>query len=225
MPKEIVHWRIAELAREKLREDGFLRKIINKYYSEYLIGSIAFDIPYYDFFSSDTEKIAEIGSKLHGHGLEFAQTHYNEILKYYGVPLPEYVLAFIAGSFCHAITDIFYHPVVIYHVKDSVKEHRQFETNLDLYYLGETETSICKLLNRIKTEKKNFETLVSLFIFGKYNARVSLILLKYKFLQFAIRKKCFYYIVKTLNFLLKNKFSDILPLFYKNFKKQSSFLS
>jgi len=50
MPKEIVHWTIAEIAKEKLKGESKLLNIIDNFYSEYLTGSIAFDIPYFDFF-------------------------------------------------------------------------------------------------------------------------------------------------------------------------------
>ena len=222
MPKEIVHWSIAELIRLNLKEDSVLRKSIDENYSEYLIGSIAFDIPYYDFFSEKSEKL---GSSLHGLGKDFAQTNYFRMLEFYGEELPSYVISFIAGNFCHAITDIVYHPVVDYYSGGDIKKHRQFETNLDLFYLGRGNLrchSLSKILKFIK-DKRKFRLMLSLFIYGneKKAYKVSIMLLKYRIFQYIVRKKVFFYLFSFLNFVFKNKIDGILALFYGDFSHKT----
>ncbi|MGC8771751.1 MAG: zinc dependent phospholipase C family protein [Brevinematia bacterium] len=227
MPKEIVHWAIAEIARQNLSENSLLKKAIDNHHSEYLIGSIAFDIPYYDFFARDSKEMNKVGSRLHGINLKKAETHYVEIITYYGKNPPEYVWAFIAGSFCHAITDITFHPVVNSIAKDSIEKHRKIETELDLFYLDRVKLpsmSMSKILSRIRIKRNDFLTLLSLFIFGKnknFNEKVSSILIKYKLFQYIIRKRFFHFLFNIINSMYKNRFKEFLPLFYKNFKKRN----
>lgn len=209
MPKEIVHWSIAEIVRQKLK-DGFLKKDINDFYSEYIIGSIAFDIPYYDF----SKKMAELGSSLHGKNTKFANTNYEKIANHYKNP-PEGLFSFIAGTICHALTDINFHPIVFYYTNDKIDAHRKFETKLDLFYLDKVNLPTYSLATLIKTVKsKEFYNFLSLFIFGRIEKKTKLKtnLLKYSLFQYLIRKKLF---SDLLNLFHLN---HILTLCYEDFK-------
>lgn len=225
MPKEVVHWTIAELARRE-EKTGRLFEIINNYYCEYLIGAVAFDIPYHDFLSCETMKTAEIGKRLHGIDLEKAYTNYNKLFEFFE-NIPDSLWAFVAGTFCHALTDIVFHPFIIYISKNSVEEHRRIETMLDLFYIDRVKiygnASFKKMLKDIKTDRKAFIEFISLFIFGEaknYIAKTSTLLCKYKIFQSMIKKKYWYSIMKFLNFVLGGRISSILALFYGDFKKK-----
>lgn len=209
MPKEIVHWSIAEIVREKLK-DGFLKNDINNFYSEYIIGSIAFDIPYYDF----SKKMSEIGSFLHGKNSKFANTNYEKIANHYKNP-PEGLFSFIAGTICHALTDINFHPIVFYYTNDEINAHRKLETELDLFYLGKVNLPTYSLEAFVKTVKsKEFYNFLSLFIFGntKEKTKLKINIFKYSLFQFLIRKKWF------SNLLNLFHLNAILTLCYGDFK-------
>jgi len=228
MPKEIVHWTIAEIAKEKLKGESKLLNIIDNFYSEYLTGSIAFDIPYFDFFSSNMKEMIEIGKNLHGIDKDFAQTNYEKMIDFYISDIPKGFWAFVAGTFCHALTDIYYHPVVAYYTKDSVKSHREFEVKLDLHYLNRTNLpgngSLNKIIKGIMMKKRDFLTMLAMFIFGKnreLTKKVSDNLFKYRSVQFLIRQKWAYYLFGILNILSFGNLSDILALFYKDYQPKN----
>ncbi|MEJ5283809.1 MAG: zinc dependent phospholipase C family protein [Brevinematia bacterium] len=209
MPKEIVHWSIAEIVRQKLK-DGFLKNEINNFYSEYIIGSIAFDIPYYDF----SKKMGELGSSLHGKNTKFANTNYEQIANHYKNP-PEGLFSFIAGTICHALTDINFHPVVFYYTNDEIDAHRKFETELDLFYLDKVNLPTYSLATLVKTVKsKEFYNFLSLFIFGRIGEKRKLKtnMLKYSLFQYLIRKKWFSNLLKLF------RLNGILTLCYGDFK-------
>ncbi len=212
MPKEIVHWTIAELSYRKLK-DGFLKSEIENHHSEFLIGAIAFDIPYYDF----SKKMTDIGCKLHGKDKKNAETHYDKLLGM--TEKPEGFWAFIAGTICHAITDINYHPFVFHYTLDVVEKHRELETNLDLFYLERVffpHYSLSKLIKSIKMDRNVFYKILSTFIFGdeKQIKKVKINLIKYKIIQYMIRKKFFYTLLELL------KLNNIKSLCYGEFKKK-----
>ncbi|MCX7820952.1 MAG: zinc dependent phospholipase C family protein [Brevinematales bacterium] len=212
MPKEIVHWTIAELVRQKLK-DGLIKQEINNFYSEYLIGAIAFDIPYYDF----SKKMSELGSKLHGKDKRYAETNYDKIWNYYQ-SIPPGLFSFVAGTICHALTDINYHPIVITYTNDIISKHRKFETELDLFYIGKIQLQTYSLKKLIdSTKSKEFYQFLSLFLFGdsEHIVKVKSNLFKYSIFQYLIKKRFFFNLTKLL------MLTSINALCYKELKHKS----
>jgi hypothetical protein len=147
MPKDITHWAIATAALKNVSSKRF-KGIINNNYAAFLAGAVAYDIPYYasgKFSHVLSQKADEL------HGVETGKVWEPIIHLIQGSAeedkdITDILLAFVLGCISHVIIDSSYHPFIYYFTgnyydKDLAKRniaiinHRQFESQLDLYYL------------------------------------------------------------------------------------------
>ena len=148
MPKEITHWAIATTASKNVNYKR-IKCVIDENYTSFLAGAVAYDIPYYSRGKSSSILVKK-ADELHGVKTCNVWEPIINLLQNYSVDedgdIPNVILSFILGCISHVIIDSLYHPLIYYFTgnyydKDinkrnkAVFEHRQFESQLDLYYL------------------------------------------------------------------------------------------
>ena len=151
MPKDIMHWVVAEKAAAGLRGTR-LGNAALAYPNALKMGAVFPDMPLYLTGRSGLARVARaIGNAYHGiHGedtYDLPRTLLNANLQSDSPAL----LAFLAGVACHLQTDIAFHPLVFFLTGDyndpdpgkrslAVRAHRRFEVLLDLH--------LCHMLNK-----------------------------------------------------------------------------
>ena len=143
MPKEITHWAIATTARKNVYYNR-IKCVIDENYASFLVGAVAYDIPYYSRGKS-SRILTKKGDELHGVETCKVWEPIINLLQNYSVDedgdIPDFILAFILGCISHVIIDSRYHPLIYYftgnyydediHIRNiAVFEHRQFESHL-----------------------------------------------------------------------------------------------
>ncbi len=147
MPKDITHWAIASETQKRL-SDQRVRYLINTNYATFLVGAVAYDIPYY---ATGKYTCLLEGKADELHGIKTCNTWQPiiRLLQSYDITEDnsswETILAFVLGCITHITIDSQYHPFIYYFTGNSydsktskrnqaIFKHRQLESHLDLYY-------------------------------------------------------------------------------------------
>lgn len=232
MPKDITHWAIATIVKTNM-QDKNIERVVNENYAAFLIGAVAYDIPYFSIGKYSrifTNKANEL------HGLETCNTWeplINLINKYYSLDengeLSDLILSFVLGCITHIITDSRYHPFIYYfsgnpYDRDvnkknkAVFEHRKLEAHLDLYYLKKLNytgpTSAKYILNQLHGPM--IAEILSVLYFGNYVKRIDMTkhcLDTYKKTQSLLNNTLVKYVIKLLG-MVNSEMRKRSALFY-----------
>lgn len=151
MPKDKTHWILAAEIRNRLG-DEHVKKLISNNYASFLVGAIAYDIPFFGR-SEYSHALTEKANELHGVKTCDVWEPIIKLLQSYVMfkttdDCRETVIAFALGCITHIIIDSQFHPFIYfftgYYDADSNKrnqaifKHREIEAHLDLYYLEKT---------------------------------------------------------------------------------------
>ncbi|MBP2627947.1 MAG: phospholipase nuclease [Firmicutes bacterium] len=148
MPKDITHWAIATIAKKSIH-DQQIRWVIDENYAMFLVGAVAYDIPYYSS-AKFSHILGNKANELHGVTSCNVWEPIIKLLQYYSVEKDSSVsgpiLSLVLGCITHVIIDSNFHPFIYYFTGNyydedinkrnkAVFKHRQLEAHLDLYYL------------------------------------------------------------------------------------------
>jgi len=140
MPKEISHWYLAGLVREKLPKDSVFYQPVHTHENLFFLGAVAPDIPFYYLLGPRKARIQAAAEPFHRCDVSALATVLAVFDKMsFSQPDPA-VLSLGAGIICHLLSDTAFHPLVYYFSGMSrvhpgaTARHRQFETALDLYF-------------------------------------------------------------------------------------------
>lgn len=151
MPKEIVHWVVAERTADQLHGTR-LGDAALSCPNALKMGAVFPDIPYYLTGDSDSARLAAaVGSAYHGTYGEDTYVLLRTLLAALSENVHPAHLAFITGVVTHLQTDMIFHPLVYfltgnYHDADAVlrtraiRAHRRFEGLLDWY--------VCRMMKK-----------------------------------------------------------------------------
>lgn len=144
MPKDITHWAIATSALKNVPSKR-IKGVINDNYAAFLMGAVAYDIPYYSC-GKYSGILAQKADELHCDKVWEPIINLIRGSADEANGIPDVLLSFVLGCISHIIIDSSYHPYIYYFTgnyydKDidkrnkAIAKHRQIESHLDLYYL------------------------------------------------------------------------------------------
>ncbi|MGL1957540.1 MAG: zinc dependent phospholipase C family protein [Colwellia sp.] len=149
MPKEVTHWMVANEIYKNLPNNSPFKNYINKHQDVFLLGAVLHDALYY--YTGDKPHIKTLPDKMHCSNKEDSYEIINSILSYDKNLSQDQIdiqMAFIAGILSHIHVDSAFHPFIYYYTGNyyhpnpvdrqvAMKQHRSFESLLDLYLAGE----------------------------------------------------------------------------------------
>lgn len=227
MPKELLHWVLAEQVFCGLNSDSTLKAAIAKYKNLFLIGAVILDTPSYSPFGKHSSLFLKIASELHENNLN-GLSPLIRLLNRNNDPLKDYTWAFGAGIITHIIADAKFHPMIDYfsgqttgrHKKRAIMRHRTIETALDIPYLmnnGLPYNGIFeKILRHVKIDKTIFYNLIA-SLYDLPSNQVYLIeraLKHHSTIQKLFKKNWPKLILRLLNLFPGINFDEIIALFY-----------
>ncbi|MGA1868434.1 MAG: zinc dependent phospholipase C family protein [bacterium] len=227
MPKEYLHWALAERAAQRLKKESHLKAIITQYTHIYLAGAVIFDTPLYFIFGQDSQSFQEISLPLHENNTNsFAPLI--RLLREQQEALKEAMWALIAGIITHIIADAQFHPMIFYFSGVSTNEnkqralvrHRTIETALDIACLTRYAHLNSLLFGNIIKHKEidtpAFYWLLSLVYDIPLNQAplIGKAITQHCFIQKLFKKKWLQVLSQALNYLPGIHFDEIIPLFY-----------
>lgn len=153
MPKEVVHWIIAEEVFQQLDQSSEYRLSLSKHKDLFYMGAVFHDALYY--YTGNNQKFLKLPGELHGSKKEdtFAFTKALVEKKESATnEQKEMIEALIAGLLSHIFVDINFHPFIYYftgHYYDqdpkkrelAQRRHRSLESLLDLHFDDQAATS------------------------------------------------------------------------------------
>lgn len=227
MPREYLHWALAERISQRLKRNSALKTIIEQYKHIYLAGSIILDTPLYFTFGREAESFKEISISLHQNNKNsFAPLI--RLLREYHETLKEATWALIAGIITHIIADAQFHPMIFYFSGVSTDEnkgqaimrHRTIETALDMLCF-KSYSHVCNLLfeNIMKHKEIDNNAFYGLLA-CLYNVplnKAHLIrkaITQHALIQKIFRKKQLKILSQFLNIIPGVHLDEIIPLFY-----------
>ncbi|MBN2440120.1 MAG: zinc dependent phospholipase C family protein [Spirochaetales bacterium] len=230
MPKEYVHWAIAEKIFSQSPEK--IKDIIVKNKHLYYLGAVAPDTPYYYLWGDKKDKFREAADRLHGRYEKNTFAFLPKMIEKYKNDLTDDVLAFLLGVMTHVFTDSTMHPIIFHLCGDPENEnpeinryahvrHRVFEASLDLKYKKEfplVNKGKYKISYSLLGKKKSFFIrLLGDYLFEdnqgnekEVKRNVSI----YSNIQNLFTNKFLYNVLTLLNRIKKGGYSDIIALFY-----------
>lgn len=141
MPKEYLHWIIADQARQSLPA-GNLRSILDRNSSTLLLGAVSPDTPFHTMWGKGMKFLAKNREWAHGDGNPNTFGFISRLFQQNPPPLSaetEQIWTFAAGAACHICADTVLHPMV-YHFcgsreKGSTARHFRFESVMDQLFM------------------------------------------------------------------------------------------
>lgn len=190
MPKEYTHWMIAGSIADTLPED-IIKGAISAFPRLYFLGSVFPDAAMYYISGPKKDEFKKISDYMHaqdgGNPFRFLKPFFQTInnainntdnagvvaKSVFAQPLvAKAALSFAFGICVHIITDAVFHPLVFYltgsaNTKDlnAIVRHRQFEAELDLYYMAKKrninkkQSASQEKLNILKKDAKSVKRL------------------------------------------------------------------
>ncbi|MDC8832501.1 zinc dependent phospholipase C family protein [Alteromonas gilva] len=145
MPKEVVHWKVAEKVYKSLIDKPKLKEQLEKQYNTYLLGAVFHDALYY--YSGENSNFTKIPDALHSSEKEDSFNLVRAFLdpnNYSCQTVSSAGLAFCIGFASHIFTDKNFHPMIYFFTGDyysenkqtklgAVLKHRELESKLDLH--------------------------------------------------------------------------------------------
>lgn len=147
MPKEITHWIIATNATTHIR-DSYLKSVIQNNFAPYLVGAIAWDIPYYSsgkhsrIFTAKADELHIVNTR---NGWKPIANLVRPYVDNETGAMPDFLFSLLMGCITHVIIDSRFHPLIYYFTgnyydqnlklrNEAVFRHRQMEAHLDLFF-------------------------------------------------------------------------------------------
>ncbi len=206
MPKEISHWYLADLVREKLPRDSVFYQPVHTHENLFFLGAVAPDIPFYYLLGPRKARIQAAADPFHlsdVRALAPVLAFFDNMS--FSQPDPA-ALSLGAGIICHLLSDTAFHPLVYYFSGMSLvhpgatARHRQFETALDLYLLHQAgpgaRTCLGRILKKIEiAESRMIGLLGDLFNLAASRDRACL--------EYAVRSHVFYQNMFQYTFLYR----------------------
>jgi hypothetical protein len=165
MPKEMTHWIIAGKALNRIDESGKIFKILSSGENLYYLGAVLPDTPAYLITGKDKKTVQALDREFHdpaGSSLAPAAS----LVQKYGESVPPEIMALLAGTITHIITDSVFHPFVFYYCGHDTQKHYRLETYIDLYFMSlykEKFKSFRKILKNVETDIETVSDFMSLY--------------------------------------------------------------
>jgi len=145
VPKELTHWHIADRVAATFGPDpandraGRIARAIETHRPAFLLGSVAYDSPFYALDFANRSLLAALADDLHGVRGEDTFERFRVNFADDAAQLTGTGGAFLAGALTHYAADVTVHPMVNHFCDGSPiasQRHRAFETCLDLYVVS-----------------------------------------------------------------------------------------
>lgn len=175
MPKEITHWYLAGLLREKLTPDSLFYEPVSSHENLFFLGAVTPDIPFFDVLAPGTRQVQFLAKPFHTSDSQALIPVLNFLNRFSNSGLSQgpdpAALALGAGVVSHILADTVFHPLVFYFCgldgvhAGATARHRQFETAMDLHFLylaGRTaRTSLQQTIRGIEIPKHHHHGLTA----------------------------------------------------------------
>ena len=219
MPKELSHWALAELAYQ-FTNNTEVKKILDEFKGEYLWGAVMYDTPFYAHNTDSGEMILKTGKSVHGIPPNNTLLPFIRLAKEYDTSPTPALLAFICGAFSHMISDIVFHPFVLYYSGSDSRRHLKFEALLDCYFyqkkIIENRKSVSDILRAVTSNRDDLLRWMALFFDIPFTLRAELekTLKRHGKIQNLFSKKCACLTLSLLAYIQPDKYKDHKNLFY-----------
>ena len=176
MPKEMTHWLTAGKALSRIDESRKICPILNRGRNLYFLGAVLPDTPAYLVTGKNRKAVHDFDKEFHDPaGSSFAPAA--SLVQKYGESVPPEIMALLAGTITHIITDSVFHPFVFYYCGHDMKKHYRLETYIDLYFMSlnnEKFKSFKKILKGVETDIETISAFMSLYFSRESNLNQNL---------------------------------------------------